>query len=392
MQSPFDEMIDRSFSGSMKWTIKDGELPMWVADMDFQTAPVIKEALAKRVEHGVFGYHVVSDEWYDSIITWWKNRHHVTFEKEWLIFCTGVVPAISSIVRRMTSVHENILVLTPVYNIFFNSIKNNGREVVEHHLTYDNGSYQIDFEQLELQLSNPQTTMMIFCNPHNPTGNLWDRETLMRIGELCYKHHVLVVSDEIHCDLCDPGYEYVAFSSVSEICAQNSITCIAPTKAFNIAGLQTAAVVIPNPYIRARVERGLNTDEIAEPNAFAIEASVAAFTKGEAWLKELNQYIYENKKFVQSYLHEQLPAITIIESHATYLLWLDCHRITENAKELAAWIRNTTGLILSEGEQYGSNGFTFLRMNVACPKARVEDGLQRLVKGINSYLIEIKNE
>lgn len=389
--SQFDELVDRSHSNSMKWSVQDQELPMWVADMDFKTAPVIQEALAKRVEHGVFGYSVVSDEWYDSIISWWERRHHVKFQKEWLVFCTGVVPAISSIVRKMTTVHENILVLTPVYNIFFNSIRNNGREVVEHHLIYEQGSYHIDFKQLEEQLSDPQTTMMIFCNPHNPTGNLWDLATLQRIGDLCHKYHVLVVSDEIHCDLCDPGYEYIPFSSVSENCAQHSITCIAPTKAFNLAGLQTAAVVIPNPFIKAKVERGLNTDEVAEPNAFAIGATVSAFCEGEPWLKELNQYIYENKMLVASYIKEHLPMVHVIEAHATYLLWLDCHKVCENATELANWLKEHTGLILSTGEQFGTNGAAYLRMNVACPRSRVEDGLQRLSKGIASYLVNYKN-
>jgi cystathionine beta-lyase len=210
---------------------------MWVADMDFETAPEIISAIQKRAGHGIFGYSIVPEEWYRAIMEWWERRHHFRVEKEWLIFCTGVVPAISSIVRKMTTVGENVLIQTPVYNIFFNSIVNNGRNVLESPLKYENGVYSIDFADLEEKLANPQTTMLLLCNPHNPIGKIWDRETLVKIGDLCRRYHVLVVSDEIHCDLTDPGKEYVPFASVSENCRDNSITCIATTKTFNLAAL-----------------------------------------------------------------------------------------------------------------------------------------------------------
>ena len=361
------------------------ELPMWVADMDFQTAPAIRAALERRVAHGVFGYSIVPNEWADAYISWWRERHQFQMERDWLIFCTGVVPAISSVVRKLTTPGEKVLIQTPVYNIFFNSIVNNGRNVLESPLVYENGEYSIDFEQLEQDLADPQTSLMILCNPHNPVGKIWDKDTLARIGELCWKHHVVVLSDEIHCDLTDPGREYVPFASVSEHCRGNSVTCVAPTKCFNIAGLQTAAVSVPDPFLRHKVWRGLNTDEVAEGNVFAVDAAVAAFTKGGPWLDELREYIYTNKQVVKNFLERELPLIHLVPSDATYLLWLDCGQITDNAGPLADSIREKTGLYLSEGGQYGKTGERFLRMNIACPRSRLLDGLERLKAGVLAY-------
>lgn len=275
MKYDFDTVPDRRGTDSLKWETA-GELPMWVADMDFRTAPEIAAALNARLARDVFGYGIVPGAWYDAVCGWWETRHGFRMEKDWLLFCTGVVPALSSAVRKLTSVGENVLVQTPVYNIFFNSIVNNGRNVVESPLVYD-GGYRIDFADLEEKMSDPQTTLMLLCNPHNPVGKIWDRETLAHIGRLAAEHHVTVVSDEIHCDLTDPGREYVPFASASEICRGLSVTCIAPTKAFNLAGLQTAAVCVPDPVLRHKMWRALNTDEVAEPNSFAVPAAIAAF-------------------------------------------------------------------------------------------------------------------
>ena len=385
MKYDFDRMTDRRGVGSLKWDVPERELPMWVADMDFETAPEIIEALKKRVEHGIFGYSVVTEDWYQAYRSWWSRRHHLEMEKEWLIFCTGIVPAISSAVRKLTTVGENVLVQTPVYNIFFNSIRNNGRNILESPLVYRDGEYSVDFGDLEEKLANPQTTLMLLCNPHNPVGKIWDRETLFRIGELCAKHHVLVLSDEIHCDLTDPGYEYVPFASVSQACRDNSITCLAPTKTFNIAGLQTAAVMVPNPVIRHKLDRGLNTDEVAEPNAFAVGAAVAAFQKGEEWLEELREYLSENKRRVREFAEKNLSGIKVVPSRATYLLWLDCSGITEDAGELTAFIRRDSGLYLTEGEEYGACGKAFIRLNPACPRERLEDGMKRLEASVRRF-------
>lgn len=358
---------------------------MWVADMDFEAAPEITEYIKERAAHAIFGYSVVTNDWYEAYIRWWERRHGFEMEKEWLIFCTGVVPAISSAVRKLTTVGENVLVQTPVYNIFFNSIRNNGRNVLESPLVYDGEQYTIDFADLESRLADPQTTLMLLCNPHNPVGKIWDRKTLERIGELCARHHVLVLSDEIHCDLTDPGCEYVPFASVSDICRDNSITCMAPTKTFNLAGLQTAAVAVPNPVIRHKLNRGLNTDEVAEPNAFAVGAAVAAFDKGEGWLEELRQYLFENKRLVRTLIEGGIPGIRVVPSQATYLLWLDCSGVTDDAGDLCSFLRQHSGLYLTAGEEYGSCGRQFIRMNIACPSERLMDGLNRLKKSVEAY-------
>lgn len=384
MQNIFDKEVNRRNTGSMKWEVSEGELPMWVADMDFETAPEITEAIIDRARHGVFGYTLIQDEWYQAYQDWWESCHGFKIEKNWLLFCTGVVPAISSIVRKMTTVGENVVVMTPVYNIFFNSILNNGRNVLESRLQYEKGVYQIDFEDLEEKLSNPQTSLLILCNPHNPIGKIWDQETLTIIGELCLKHHVLVLSDEIHCDLTKPGKEYIPFASVSDACKYNSITCVAPTKAFNLAGIQTAAVIIPNATIRHKVNRGLNTDEVAEPNVFAAIAPVAAFEYGSVWLNKLRNYLWENRMYAEDYIENKIPNVSVVKAEATYLLWIDCKQVLGNSSELCRFLRKTTGLYLSDGVEY-RNGEGFLRMNLACQCEKVIDGMERLKYGIKKY-------
>ena len=385
MNYDFDKPVNRRRTFSVKWDVKEQELPMWVADMDFETAPEIQDAVRRRAEHGAFGYTLIPDEWYEAIQEWWEKRHHFHLEKEWLIFCTGVVPAISSAVRKLTTPAEKVVLLTPVYNIFFNSVVNNGRYVLECPLSYDGEQYEIDLQALEEALADPQTTMLIFCNPHNPVGKIWSAETMKRVGDLCRKYHVVVVSDEIHCELTDPGKEYIPFASVSEACRDNSITCIAPTKTFNLAGLQTAAVIVPNPYLRHKIWRALNTDEAAEPNVFGMTAAIAAYQKGGPWLDALRSYLYENKQTARAFLETQLPKLHLVPSEATYLLWIDCKELTEHAKELGRFLREKTGLYLSEGSQYGKTGETFLRMNIACRRAVLEDGLERLKQGVEAY-------
>lgn len=380
--SAFDEVIDRRNTGSLKWDVKENELPMWVADMDFTAAPIIREVIMRRAAHGVFGYSIVPDEWYDAYVSWWKNRHGLNMEKDWLIFTTGIVPAISSIVRKLTTPAENVVVLTPVYNIFYNSILNNGRRVLPCDLIYENGEYSIDFSALEQALKDEQTTLMILCNPHNPIGKIWDRDTLMKIGELCKKYSVTVVSDEIHCDITAPGKMYTPFASVNETCRDISITCLAPTKAFNLAGLQTAAVAVADPVLRHRVWRGLNTDEVAEPNVFAVPAAVAAFTKGEQWLDEFRDYVFENRRIADGFIKKNIPEIFSVKGDATYLMWLDCKKTGLDSDALAKSLRKNTGLFVSSGTQYGGNGRDFLRVNIACPRAVLYDGLDRLNRGI----------
>ncbi|MBS7131538.1 MULTISPECIES: MalY/PatB family protein [Clostridium] len=385
MQYNFSKLTNRFNTNSLKWDVNNNELPMWVADMDFETAPEIREAIRKKVDFGIYGYTIIPDEYYLSISNWWERRHNFKIEKEWILFCTGVVPAISSIVRKMTREGDNVLVQAPVYNIFYNSIVNNNRKVLSSDLCFDGKEYSIDYEDLERKLSDPATTLMILCNPHNPIGKVWSKETLKKIGELCIKYNVLVVSDEIHCDLTY-GNSYTPFASISPEIAQNSITCIAPTKTFNLAGVQSSNIIVPNDEIRRMVNRGINTDEVAEPNAFAIEATIAAFTKGEPWLNELIEYLAENKRVVQKFIHNELPSLNLIHSDATYLLWIDCSSITKDSLEFCKFIRKETGLYVSSGHVYGSNGGHFIRMNIACQRERVEDGLSRLKVGVDKYI------
>lgn len=387
-KSFFDEVIDRSGTASLKWNIKENELPMWVADMDFRTAPAITQAIADRAAHGIYGYTVNENEWYEAYQNWWEKRHGFKIEREWLIFCTGVIPALSSIVRKLTTPAENVVVMTPVYNHFYSSILNNGRNVLESPLVCKDGIYEIDFNDLENKLSDPQTSMMILCNPHNPTGNIWDKAILEKIGHLCVKHHVIVVSDEIHCDITRPGKDYIPFASVSDECKNNSITCVAPTKTFNIAGLQTAAVIVPDGVLRHRVNRGLNTDEVAEPNVFAAIAPVAAYNNGEQWLDTLREYIWDNRAYAKDYLKEQLPEIRVIEAEATYLMWIDCTAVTNDSYRLCRYIRKNTGLFVSDGSIY-RNADGFIRVNLACPKKLLIDGMKRLVTGIKKYKAEV---
>ena len=386
MKYDFDSVTDRRSTYASKWEIGENELPMWIADMDFKVAPEIRARLAERLDNGIFGYTEIPEKWYEAYQGWWERRHGLRIEHDWLIFTTGVIPAISTAVRKLTTPAENVLIQTPVYNIFYNSILNNGRRVLENPLLLKDGVYSIDWEDFEAKLADPQTSLMILCNPHNPVGKIWDKETLARIGELCAKHGVTVISDEIHCDITDPGKQYVPFASASETCARISVTCIAPTKCFNMAGLQTAAVMVPEPFLRHKMWRGLNTDEVAEPNAFAIDAAVTAFNEGGDWLDEMREYTAANKERVRETVARELPELSVIPSEATYLLWIDCSRITPDTAELNAFLRSETGLILSSGGQYGKGGEAFLRLNTACPRSLLEDGLERLVRGVKAYI------
>lgn len=390
MKYDFDKVLERRGTGALKWEVAEQELPMWVADMDFKAAPEIQEAVRKKVEEGVFGYSAITEEWYPAIMNWWQKRYQFDIQKEWLVFCNGVMPAISSAIRRLTAVRENVLIQTPVYNQFVNVIINNGRRVIENPLKYKDGAYFIDFEDLEKKLSNPKTTMMILCNPHNPVGKIWDRDTLIRIGELCARHDVIVVSDEIHCDLTIPGKTYIPFASVSERCAENSITCAAPTKTFNLAGLQTAVIMIPDIALRYEVRSELDQFGLSEPNSFAISSAAAAYEKGEAWLGELMQYVFENRQLVTDYVEREIPRLKVVEAEATYLVWMDCSGLSGDTIEFCDFLREETGLFISRGDMYGGNGKNFFRMNIACPRVVLQDGLDRLKNGVEAYLVRNK--
>ena len=383
MKYDFDTVIDRRNTGSVKWNVKDGELPMWVADMDFKAAPEILEAIQKRMDNGVFGYSVIPNEWRLAYVHWWKTRHNYEINPSSLIFATGVVPIIASVVRELTAPDENVLIQPPVYNAFYNVLNDNKRRIIESPLVYENGEYRMDLSDLEKKLADPKTTLMILCNPQNPSGNIWDRDTLEKIGQLCAKHNVTVLSDEIHCDITDPGTSYVPFASVSKTCSDICVTTIAPTKAFNIAGIQSSAAMVPNRNLRDKISHALNTDLVTEPNAFSVAATIAAFEKCAPWLDELRSYLYENKMALTKYIKENIPQIHVVPSKATYLVWLDCSKLTSDSVSFASEIRRKTGLFLSNGTQYGESGRQFLRFNLACPRSVLMDGLDRLRRAVN---------
>ncbi len=389
MQYNFDTVIDRRNTNAVKWDLaaKD-ELPMWVADMDFETAPQITAAILKRAEHGVYGYNTLPESYYQAICSWWETRHHYQMKKSWILFCIGVIPAVTSIVKRVTEVGDNVALLSPVYDCFYRAISDSGRNPLTSEMRYDGARYEIDFADLERKLALPQTNLFILCNPHNPIGRIWDSETLRRIGALCLKHHVLVLSDEIHCDLTDPGCVYIPYASLSEEFAQNSVTCIAPSKTFNMAGLQSAAVVVPNRLLRERIARGLSVDELNGANAFAIAATVAAYSEGGEWLDALRQYIHENREITACFLRENLPQVKLLAADATYLLWMDCSSFTDDSDALQEYLRKEAGLFLSRGSAYRGNGNRFLRMNIACPKALLIEGLNRLKAGVEGFIAQ----
>lgn len=385
----FDELVDRKSTNSYKWDIKDDTIPLWVADMDFETAPNVKEAIENRAKHGIYGYSVVTDEWYQAYMSWWKRRHNVDIEKDWLIYCSGVVPAITSSIKRISNVGDNVLVFTPVYDIFFHSIENTGRHVVEHSLYHPNKDedradilYKLDLHFLEEQLSDPLTTVLLLCNPHNPVGLIWEDYELKYILDLCKKYNVTVICDEIHCDLVAPGYKYNSILKFAKE-YENMIVCLSASKAFNIAGLQSAAVVIPDKHLNDIVNRGLNSDELAEPNAFAIDATVAALSEqSEEWLNELNEYIWLNREIVGSLLIVKFNLRPII-SHATYLLWVDCGFPT---RKLVDYIYNQFGVLVSSGMQYrGFLSENFIRINLACPEKLLKEAISRLDNCFDEY-------
>ena len=385
MNPLFDTVIERRNTNSLKWNVEEDTIAMWVADMDFRTAPCIQKAMQNTAALGIYGYCEVPEAFYTSIQEWWRQEHCFAMEREWMMFSSGVVPAISSMVRRLTQPAEKVVVLSPVYNIFYNSIVNNGRRVLASELLYEGGTYEIDFIDLEQKLQDPLTTLMIMCNPHNPIGKIWSREELTQINAFCRKHHVIVISDEIHCDLCEPGEKYLPFAAVNASCLQNSITCLSASKAFNLAGLQAACVVIADEGIRNRIWRGFHTDEVAEPNVFACEASIAAWIEGKDWLKDLNHYISANKKTAQHDLKTQLPELHAVESQATYLLWIDCHVLHPFVDQFCDFLHKEHGLLVSKGSAYGKSGEDFIRINIACPNALMRTGLKRLSKGYCAF-------
>ena len=379
MKYDFDKVTPRCGTNSYKWDSTDDKevLPMWVADMDFPTAPCIINALKKRVEHGIFGYTRVPEEYYDAVISWFSRRHHWKPRREWFIYTSGVVPALSAVIKALTNVGDKVLTLTPVYNCFFSSIRNNGCELDSCALRYENNTFSIDYEELERRAADPKTTLMLLCNPHNPSGRVWTREELRRIGDICIKNNVVVVADEIHCELVHPGFTYTPFASVSEEFQKHSVTCVAPSKAFNIAGLQIANIIVENDKWRQRIDKAININEVCDVNPFGVIATIAAYNEGEEWLNQLLQYIHGNYLLFKDYCEEHLPQLPVAPLEGTYLAWMDCRSLGIPSEELEEELTKEAKLWLNAGSMYGKEGEGFMRWNLACPRQLVKEGLER---------------
>lgn len=379
MKYDFDKIMPRRGTNSYKWDSTDDKevLPMWVADMDFPTAPCIINALKKRVEHGIFGYTRVPEEYYDAVISWFSRRHHWKPRREWFIYTSGVVPALSAVIKALTNVGDKVLTLTPVYNCFFSSIRNNGCELDSCALRYEDNTFSIDYEDLERRAADPKTTLMLLCNPHNPSGRVWTREELRRIGDICIRNNVVVVADEIHCELVHPGYTYTPFASVSEEFQKHSVTCVAPSKAFNIAGLQIANIIVENDKWRQRIDKAININEVCDVNPFGVIATIAAYNEGEEWLNQLLQYIHGNYLLFKDYCEEHLPQFPVAPLEGTYLAWMDCRSLGIPSEELEEELMKEAKLWLNAGSMYGKEGEGFMRWNLACPRQLVKEGLER---------------
>lgn len=380
MKYDFETVIERNRTNSLKWDLFEDDIPMWVADMDFKVAPAIQDAILKRAKHPVYGYTIVPEELFESYIKWWDHRYDFKMSRKDMLYSNGVMPSISSIIRCLTDIGDEILIQTPVYHVFFYVIEENNRKVLENQLIYENGEYKIDFDDLEDKLS--QVKLMILCNPQNPVGKIWSKKDLKHIADLCKKHDIILISDEIHCDLTDPGIKYNPFETSSDY--DKVITCLSPSKSFNIAGFQSSIVHSKNQILLEKIKNQMHIDKNDACNVFATSSVIAAYNESEDWLEELKEVLYENKQIVKEYLRDELPIIKLIECDATYLLWLDCSALKVPSKELSDFLRRNQGLFLSAGSDFGQIGDDFLRMNVACPQKLLKEGLIRLKAGVTA--------
>ena len=386
MKYNFDEIIPRRNTNSVKWdeAAQDDIIPLWVADMDFRVLPQITEALRQRVDHGVFGYTHVPDSYYESVIRWFKDRHGLQGVKQSdIIYTSGVVPAISAIVRGLTLPGDKVLVQTPVYNCFFSSIRNQGCLVEENHLVYKNNTYVVDWDDFERKCADSRVRIFLLCNPHNPAGRVWKKEELLRMGEICQKHDVFVISDEIHCELVMPGNEYTPFASLSDDFLKNSATCVAPTKAFNIAGLQIANIIVKDRNKRERIDRAINIHEVCDVNPFGVIATEAAYTEeGAEWLRQLNTYLFANYRFLCDFFSKHFPSLEVVKLEGTYLVWVDCSSLGKSSTEIVNNLYRH-GVWMNDGVMYGENQGAFIRINIACPRKILEEGLLRMEKALH---------
>ena len=386
MTYDFDKIIQRRGTNCVKWDeVSDNDtIPMWVADMDFETAPCIMQALQERLQHGCFGYTFVPESYYDATIKWFQHRHGWTIDRSSFIYTSGVVPAISAIIKAMTNEGDKVLVQTPVYNCFFSSIRNNGCVLAENPLRMENHRYLIDWDDFEKNCADPAVKVFLLCNPHNPAGRVWTREELEKMGSICLKHGVFVISDEIHCEFTMPGHTYTPFASLSEDFAMNSAVCLSPSKAFNIAGLQIANIIVKDADIRKKVDKAININEVCDVNPFGVIALQAAYTpEGEAWLNELCQYIGGNYQLAKKMLEEALPHCPVTTLEGTYLLWLNIASTGKTSQQVADDLMQHK-VYVNSGTMYGETaGEGYIRINLATRRSLVEEGIRRIISGIS---------
>ena len=396
MKYNFDEVTERRGTGCVKWDTEhpivnsqalmaNGKemIPIWVADMDFKAAPAIQEAIRKRVEHGIFGYTHVDDSYYDAIISWFGRRYQWTIGREEILYTIGVVPAMSVAIKALTMPGERVLILSPDYNCFFSSIRNNGCEVVETVLQFSetNNRFEIDWQDFEAQCADEKTTVFLLCNPHNPTSRVWTKEELTRMNDICLRYHVKVVSDEIHCELIMPGHKFQPFAAVSEACRQNSVILNSPSKSFNIAGLQIANIICPRPEWRRRIDRAININEVCDVNPFGPVAVKAAYNESEDWLKELNQYLWGNYQALCTFATEHLPQWKVRPLEGTYLPWVDITATGMTSQEYADYLMQENHVWVNPGTMYGpQSGEGYIRLNIACPRSQLMEALERIGK------------
>lgn len=385
MKYDFDKTIDRRATNSYKWdSAPEGVLPMWVADMDFRTAPAIIDALQKRVAHGIFGYTRVPDAYYDAVTSWFSRRHGWDIDREWIIYTSGVVPAVSAVIKALTVPGDKVIVQTPVYNCFFSSIRNNGCEIVSNPLRRTADTYEMDFDALERCAADPRAKVMLLCNPHNPAGRVWTPDELTRLGNICLRNGVTVVADEIHCELVYQGFKYTPFASLSDAFLHRSVTCVSPSKAFNIAGLQIANIVAFDNDLRSRIDKAININEVCDVNPFGVAATIAAYNEGEEWLNQLVDYLYGNYEAMAEFCRRELPEFPITRLEGTYLVWMDCSSLGMPSDALEHALLDDARLWLNAGTMYGAEGEGYMRWNIACPRSVMLDGLNRFLNFVRS--------
>jgi len=386
----FDELIERRGTDCVKWderprvgehssgmTLSDNVIPLWVADMDFKAAPAILEAVKKRAEHGVFGYNIVPESYYEAVISWFRRRHHWEIQREWILYTTAVVPAMSCVIKALTMPGENVLILSPAYNCFFSSIRNNGCEVLESVLKRSQLSFEIDFDDFERKCADEKTTLFLLCNPHNPTGRVWTREELQCMYEICHRHGVKIASDEIHCELIMPGYKFVPFGTITDDC----VVMNSPSKNFNTAGLQIANIICSHPSWRRRIDRAININEVCDVNPFGIVALQAAYNESEDWIGELNEYLWGNYQMLCDFAAQHLPQWKVCRLEGTYLPWVDISATDMSSQAYADRLLREAKVWVNPGTMYGpQSGEGYIRLNIATQRSRLQEALERIAK------------